>query len=317
MNIQINKHIPVMINQAIEFLPHKDNLNVIDATFGGGGYSKHLLMHKNINNLIAIDRDPLAKIFANKLKNKTNFKFIEGQFSKIDQLVSKQMNKKNFKGFDAIFFDLGMSSNQIEDNKRGFSFQIDGPLDMRMSGKGFSAYDLINNFSEVEIANILFKYGQEKYSRSIAKKIVENRKTKNIHTTEDLIKIIKNTIRLKSKKHPATKVFQALRIYINNELQEISDALKKSEKLLLPGGRIIVVSFHSLEDKLVKEYFNHKSGKKWRSSRHNPEPSDTGQITLKIITKKAIKPDNIEIASNPRCRSARLRVAEKIMDYSL
>ena len=317
MNTQTNKHIPVMINQAVNFLPQKENLNIIDATFGGGGYSKLLLMNKNINNLIAIDRDPLAKIYAKKLENKTNFKFIEGQFSKIDQLVSEQMNKKNFKGFDAIFFDLGMSSNQIEDKKRGFSFQINSPLDMRMSGKGFSAYDLINNFSEIEIANIFFKYGQEKYSKSIAKKIVENRKKNNIQTTEDLIKIIKNSIKLKTKKHPATKVFQALRIYVNNELHEISEALNKSEKLLIPGGRIIVVSFHSLEDKLVKEYFNHKSGKKWRSSRHNPELSDTGQITLKIITKKAIKPDNIEIASNPRCRSARLRVAEKIMESSL
>jgi len=315
MNIDTNKHIPVLMKKAIEYLPNKKNLNVIDATFGGGGYSKSILKNFKIDNLIAIDRDPSVKKFAKKIKNK-KFILFEGQFSNIDQIILKYMNKKNIKGFDAIFFDLGLSSNQIEDKNRGFSFNLNGPLDMRMNKKGLSAYELINNFSETKIANILFKYGEERSSKSIAKKIIQKRKIKFIETTEELANIVKSTKSFfshkKNKKNPATKTFQALRIFINNELEEIKESLIKSEKLLIPGGRIIIVSFHSLEDRLVKEFFNHKSGKKWRSSRHYPEPSNTGKITLKIITKKAIKPDDSEITTNNRSRSAKLRVAEKI-----
>ena len=314
-NLSSNKHVPVLLNQSIKFLPKKNNLNVIDATFGGGGYSKLILKQNNVNHLLAIDRDPDVLSFFN-LKNNKNFKLIEGKFSQIDLLVKNYMKKNNLKGFDAIFFDLGLSTNQLNDNKRGFSFDINGPLDMRMDKKGLSAYDLVNTFNEKDIADIIFKYGDEKFARKIAKNIVKERKDKLIRNTYELALIIKKSVKIsrknKFKKNPATKTFQALRIYVNDELNEIEIALKKSEKLLLPGGRIIVVSFHSLEDRLVKEFFNHKSGKKWRSSRHYPEPSNTGRITLKIITKKAIKPDDSEITTNNRSRSAKLRVAEKV-----
>ena len=313
---ELNKHIPVLVNQAIEFLPKKNHLNVIDATFGGGGYSKLILKKTNVNYLIAIDRDPMASKFKNIFNNKKNFKLLEGKFSQIDSLVLDHMKKNKLIGFDAIFFDLGLSTNQLDDYERGFSFNIDAPLDMRMDKQGFSAYDLINTFNEKELAKIIFKYGEERFAKVIAKKIVHERKTKSIETTSELALIIKKSIKKPSKKklikNPATKTFQALRIFINNELEEIKEALKISEKLLLPGGRIIIVSFHSLEDRLVKEFFNHKSGKKWRSSRHYPEPANTGPITLKIITKKAIRPDINEITTNPRSRSARLRVAEKL-----
>jgi len=316
MNINLNSHNPVLAEKALAYLPKKNNLNIIDATFGGGGYSKLILKKDNINNLIAIDRDPSVREYSKNIENKNNFILLEGQFSKIDLLVSDYMKEKKIDGFDAIFFDLGISFNQIQDSKRGFSFNLDGPLDMRMEKKGFSAYDLINKFSEEKLADIIFKYGEERFAKSIAKKIVEKRNFKSIESTEELSTIIKNTVGVLSKKrlkkNPSTKTFQSLRIFVNNELEEIKEALTKSEKLLVPGGRIIVVSFHSLEDRLVKEFFNHKSGKKWRSSRHNPEPSETGKITLKIITKKAIKPDDNEVSTNPRSRSAKLRVAEKL-----
>ena len=315
--ITSNLHIPVLANQAIKYLPNKNHLNVIDATYGGGGYSELIFKNSNINHLIAIDRDPQVNKFASKLANKKNFKLLFGKFSQIDLLVLDYMKKNKINGFDAIFFDLGMSSNQLDNYKRGFSFNIDGPLDMRMDNNGLSAYELVNTFNENDIANIIYKYGEEKFAKSIAKNIARQRKTKSIETTLELALIIKKSIKIhpkkKIRKNPATKTFQALRIYINNELEEIQEALRKTEKLLLPGGRIIIVSFNSLEDRLVKEFFNHNSGKKWRSSRHYPELADIGPITLKIITKKAIRPDFNEITTNPRSRSARLRVAEKLL----
>ena len=320
MNNTLNLHIPVLANQAIKYLPNKNNLKVIDATYGGGGYSKLIFKNSNIRHLIAIDRDPHVIKFTGKLINKKNFKLIFGKFSQIDLLVSDYMKKNKIIGFDAVFFDLGMSSNQLDNYKRGFSFDIDGPLDMRMNNKGLSAYDLVNTFNENDIANIIYKYGEEKFAKLIAKNIAKQRKTKSIQTTFELALIVKKSIKIhpkkKIRKNPATKTFQALRIYINNELEEIQEALRKTEKLLLPGGRIIIVSFNSLEDRLVKEFFNHNSGKKWRSSRHYPELADIGPITLKIITKKAIRPDFNEITTNPRSRSAKLRVAEKLRPKS-
>ena len=316
-----NMHKPVLINEAINYLPNKENLSVIDATFGGGSYSKIIFESDNVINLIAIDRDPLATKFSKKIKKtkNKNFKLCRGNFSEIDYLVKDFMKENKLSGFDAIFFDLGISSNQINNSDRGFSFKFNGPLDMRMDNMGLSASDLLNTYEEKEIANIIFKYGEEKFARRIAKNIIKFREKKEIETTYELVDIIKKSIKIpkkiKLKKNIATKTFQALRIYVNNELEEISIALKKSEKLLLPGGRIIIVSFHSLEDKLVKDFLYHNSGKSWRSSRHYPELSDTGPKTLKIITKKAIRPLESEITTNPRSRSAKLRVAEKIIKH--
>ena len=310
MNTQTNKHIPVMINQAVNFLPQKENLNIIDATFGGGGYSKLLLMNKNINNLIAIDRDPLAKIYAKKLENKTNFKFIEGQFSKIDQLVSEQMNKKNFKGFDAIFFDLGMSSNQIEDKKRGFSFQINSPLDMRMSQSGLTAEEFLNKSEKKNLTEALKNFGEERKASKIASAIIKNRPLKS---TKDFAKIIYSVLGSpkKSETNPATRSFQAIRIAINDELNEIEKGLSSSLKLLKPGGRIIAVSFHSLEDRIVKNIFSSNSYSNNNVNRHLPETKDNHPIYLKSITKKPIIPNEEEFFQNPRSRSAKLRAAER------
>ena len=307
-----NKHIPVMIEEVKSYIPVNKELNIIDATFGGGGYSKIFLENFKIGKLIAIDRDPLSNFFAKKLSQKyNNFKLINGCFGEIDKLIEKE-NLNNKTQFDLIIFDLGLSTNQLEDPKRGFSFLTNSPLNMGMGNNKKTVLDVINNYSENELADILYKFGEEKFSRKIAKKIINARKIKDIENTKELSLLIKKSYKNKSKIDPATRTFQALRIYVNDELNELSKALEKSLNLLKVKGKIIIVSFHSLEDRLVKDFFNHNSGKRWRSSRHYPELADDGPITLKLITKKPIRPSDLETNINPRSRSARLRVAEKI-----
>ena len=192
----------------------------------------------------------------------------------------------------------------------------EGPLDMDMGGSKIRASDIINNFSERKLADIFFELGEEKYSKRIARNIVKYRKIKLINNTKKLSELIKESIPKtnfkKIKINPATKTFQALRIYVNDELNELKTALSKSSQLLNKAGKLIVVSFQSLEDRIVKEFFNHNSGKRWRSSRHYPELADMGPITFKLITKKPIRPQEWEIQKNPRSRSAKLRVAQKI-----
>jgi len=192
----------------------------------------------------------------------------------------------------------------------------EGPLDMDMGGSKVRASEVINNFSERKLADIFFELGEEKYAKRIARNIVKQRKIKLINNTKKLSELIKESIpKTNSKKikiNPATKTFQALRIYVNDELNELKKALSKSSKLLNKEGKLIVVSFQSLEDRIVKDFFNHNSGKRWRSSRHYPELADMGPITFKLITKKPIRPQEWEIQKNPRSRSAKLRVAQKI-----
>ena len=310
-----NLHNSVMINEIISFLPLKKSINVIDATFGGGGYSKTILEKFNVNQFLAIDRDPISKIFAKEIKSKfSNFILINDKFSKIEEIVNNTKFKD--KKFDIILFDIGTSSNQIDNAQRGFSFNKSGPLDMRMGASDKNAYDIINNYEEKNLADIIYQYGEERYSRVIAKEIVKKRKIKFISDTIELSNIIKKCLpkknQLKNKIHPATKTFQAIRIYVNDELNELKTSLEKTLKILNKDGLILVVSFQSLEDRIVKDFFNHKSGKRWRSSRHLPDLADLGPTTLKIITKKPLRPKDFEINDNPRSRSAKLRVAQKI-----
>ena len=305
-----------MLKEVVSYIPSNKKINVIDATFGGGGYSKEILENLNVEKLIAIDRDPITKIFGEELHNNfANFSLVNGCFSQIDKLILEKNNFKEIK-FDTIIFDLGVSSNQIDNPQRGFSFMNNGPLDMGMGTNIKKVSDVVNNYSEIDLANIIYKYGDERFSRRIAKNIVKARKTKLIETTKELTNLIKDSFNQKqiskSKINPATKTFQALRIYINDELNEISTALSKCINMLNSKGRIIIVSFQSLEDRIVKDFFNHNSGKRWRSSRHYPELADEGPITLSLITKKPIRPSEMEITYNPRSRSAKLRVGEKI-----
>ena len=309
-----NNHVPVMLKEVLSFIPKDKKINLIDATFGGGGYSKAILKNFNVKNLIAIDRDPISKIFFEELKKDfDNIELFNQKFSKLDELLkdSEQFIEK----YDVIIFDLGVSSNQIDNPERGFSFQQDGPLDMKMGSSNLNAFEVINSFDEKKLADIFYEFGEEKYSRRIAKNIVINRTKKPIENTLELSEIIKKSVPIKQnfkKTHPATKTFQALRIFINDELNEIKIALEKSENLLAKNGLLIIVSFQSLEDRIVKDFFNHKSGKRWRSSRHLPDLADLGPTTLKIITKKPLRPKDFEINDNPRSRSAKLRVAQKI-----
>ena len=304
-----------MINEITSFLPLTKSINVIDATFGGGGYSKTILEKFNVNQLLAIDRDPISKIFAKEIESKfSNFTLINDKFSKIEEIVNNTKLKE--KKFDIILFDIGTSSNQIDNAQRGFSFNKSGPLDMRMGSSDKNAYDIINKYEEKNLADIIYQYGEERYSRVIAKEIVKNRKIKFISDTIELSNIIKKCLpkknQLKNKIHPATKTFQAIRIYVNDELNELKTSLEKTLKILNKDGLILVVSFQSLEDRIVKDFFNHNSGKRWRSSRHYPELPDKLATQLKIITKKPILPSASEILENPRSRSAKLRVAQKI-----
>ena len=304
-----------MIKEITSFLPLTKSINIIDATFGGGGYSKTILEKFNVNQLLAIDRDPISKIFAKEIDSKfPNFTLINDKFSKIEEIVNNTKFKD--KKFDIILFDIGTSSNQIDNAQRGFSFNKSGPLDMRMGASDKNAYDIINNYEEKNLADIIYQYGEERYSRVIAKEIVKNRKIKFISDTIELSNIIKKCLpkknQLKNKIHPATKTFQAIRIYVNDELNELKTSLDKTLKILNKDGLILVVSFQSLEDRIVKDFFNHNSGKRWRSSRHYPELPDKLATQLKIITKKPILPSASEILENPRSRSAKLRVAQKI-----
>ena len=309
-----NNHVPVMLTEVLSFIPKDKKINIIDATFGGGGYSRAILKNFNVKNLIAIDRDPISKIFFEELKKDfDNIELFNQKFSKLDELLKD--SEKLIEKYDVIIFDLGVSSNQIDNPERGFSFQKDGTLDMKMGSSNLNAFEVINSFDEKKLADIFYEFGEEKYSRRIAKNIVINRTKKPIENTLELSEIIKKSVPIKQnfkKTHPATKTFQALRIFINDELNEIKIALEKSENLLAKNGLLIIVSFQSLEDRIVKDFFNHKSGKRWRSSRHLPDLADLGPTTLKIITKKPLRPKDFEINDNPRSRSAKLRVAQKI-----
>ena len=311
-----NKHIPVMLEEVKSFIPNRKNINVIDATFGSGGYSSSIIKEFKVNQLIAIDRDPISEIFAKELKNKyINFKLVNDKFSNIDRII-KEVNSRD-KKYDVIIFDLGVSSNQLDNANRGFSFQKEGPLDMNMGTSSTKAYEVVNLYEEKKLADIIFKLGEEKFSRRIAKNIVISRKVKLISSTSELAKIVSDSIpfsKIKNKRiHPATKTFQALRIYVNDEINELRTSLKKTINILNKDGLLIIVSFQSLEDRIVKDFFNHHSGKRWRSSRHYPELVDSGSITFKIITKKPLRPSDTEINLNPRSRSAKLRVAQKII----
>ena len=309
-----NNHIPVMLDEVKSFIPHNRELNLIDATFGGGGYSKAILEEFKIKHLVAIDRDPISRLFFKELqKDYKNIELFNEKFSKIDELIKTSKYKEE--KFDVIIFDIGLSSNQIDNSERGFSFQKEGPLDMKMGSSNLNAFEVINSFEEQKLADIIFNLGEERFSRRIAKNIIKSRNNKSIDNTIELSDIIKKSIPFSntSKKiHPATKTFQALRVYVNDELNELKKALEKSERLLAAKGFLIIVSFQSLEDRIVKDFFNHKSGKRWRSSRHLPDLDDLGPITLKIITKKPLRPNDVEINNNPRSRSAKLRVAQKI-----
>ncbi|WP_343128755.1 16S rRNA (cytosine(1402)-N(4))-methyltransferase RsmH [Buchnera aphidicola (Kurisakia onigurumii)] len=305
-------HISVLSTESIKQLKIKKNGIYIDATFGYGGHSNLILKKLNqYGKLFSIDKDPESIKFSKKIKD-PKFNIIHDNFSNIYKLSIKYNIEKKI---DGILLDLGISTPQINTPERGFSFKIDGPLDMRMNPNyGISAADWIANATENELSSVIKNFGEERFHKKIAYHIFQRKKIKPIRRTIELSEIITKIIsHKKRKKHPATKTFQAIRIYINKELEEIKKVLKNSLKILKKGGRLVVISFHSLEDRIVKKFMN-KYGKKPSIPRGLPitehQIDKFKKIKLKII--KKIKPTTIEILKNPKSRSAILRVAEKI-----
>lgn len=286
----------------------KDGGVYVDGTFGAGGYSAAILDAADCV-VVAIDRDPDAADRAAALQEKYGDRlvFLSGCFGDVDDLLADA----GIGAVDGFVLDLGVSSFQIDQPERGFSFRFDGPLDMRMGGGGQTAADLVNTCEEQELANIIYLYGDERRSRQIAKRIVEVRAEKPFETTNELADLVREVVPKshKDKIDPATRTFQALRIAVNDELGELERALVAAEKILKPGGRLVVVSFHSLEDGMVKKVLREKSGSVARGSRYLPEQAPADDVVFDLPQKKAIKPSDKETAENARSRSARLRWA--------
>lgn len=289
-----NSHISVLRHAVCDALSPQHAGQFLDATFGAGGHTS-MLLEEGADHIHAIDQDPTVQPFADRLKDKfpNRFSFYQGNFSALTTLLPDTL-KNNLQG---ALFDLGVSSMQLDQTERGFSFMKDGPLDMRMSAKGRSAQDVIQQLSEEDLAAIFYYYGEERRSRAIAKAICAQRRKTPFSTTTQLANLISQTLGgRQGKTHPATKAFQGLRIYVNQELDVIEPALTQALSFLKPAGRIAVITFHSLEDRLVKRLFK--------------QLEKEGQVA--IITKKPIAASTEESKENPRSRSAKLRVAEKV-----
>ena len=307
--INTTAHIPVLLEETINALSIKNEEFYIDATFGLGGYSRAILEKKNCT-VLGVDRDPEATPVAESIKIEFNnrFYFQNAKFSQIEKLLEPLKVKK----VAGIVFDLGVSSPKKKKKHRGFSFKLNGPLDMRMSKEGPTAEEFINKVEENTLANIIFELGDEVFSRRIAKNIICERSINSITRTGQLASIIRKSIpNYKHKIDPATKTFQAIRIYLNDEISELEKGLIAAEKILQPNGILAVVSFHSIEDRIIKNFFLKCSQNK-NLSRHIPDvPSK--HHSLKILTKKPILPSASEIKYNKRSRSAKLRVAERTL----
>ncbi|MBO4520156.1 MAG: 16S rRNA (cytosine(1402)-N(4))-methyltransferase RsmH [Alphaproteobacteria bacterium] len=302
-------HIPVLLKEVMEQISPKDGGIYVDGTFGAGGYSRAALQAADCK-VYAIDRDPDAIANGQALVEEFDgrLKLLHGTFGKMKELL----NDEEIEHVDGVMLDIGVSSMQIDQAERGFSFQKDGALDMRMSQNGLSAADVVNKYGEKELADIIYLYGEERYSRRIAAAIVSRRRERAFSTTLDLADVIRSVVpHKKDDIDPATRTFQALRIYVNDELEQLRSGLSGAEALLNHGGRMAVVSFHSLEDRIVKTFISEKSGKTARPSRYLPDVQET-VATLKPLTKKPIVPSSQECLENPRARSARLRSAERL-----
>lgn len=299
----LDYHIPVMLNEVLEYLNPKDDEIFVDCTFGAGGYARKILEKANCK-LIGIDRDESVKIFADDVKTKfgDRFEFYNDKYSNIEKILD---NRK----VDGIVLDVGVSSMQVDNCDRGFSFQKNSRLDMRMGNNSISAYEIINNTPEEELANIIYNYGDEVKSRHIAKKIIELRKIKPIETTFELADIVRSFYTGKRGKiDPATKTFQAIRIAVNDELNELRKILEISKKVLNKNGRLVVVCFHSLEDKIVKDFVKQETNKGKKNDKYSKNIINTD---FELLTKKAITPNNREVQNNIRSRSAKLRALKK------
>ena len=298
-------HKSVLFDEAIKALDLNENKIIVDGTAGGGGHSGEIA--KRAKRVISIDQDPDAITVLNeRLGDKENVTIVHDNYSNIKNIISNL----NIEKIDGLLLDLGVSSFQLDTAERGFSFHKDAPLDMRMSKSGLSAYDVVNNYDERQLADIIYRYGEEKFSRRIAANIVKSREKKPIETTFELVDIIKASMpqRAMRDSHPARKTFQAIRIEVNAELDVLKSTLEDAFDILAPGGRIAIITFHSLEDRIVKEQFA-----KWCQGCTCPKefPVCVCGKKPKGKTFKSISPSKEELEENPRARSSRLRIFEK------
>lgn len=300
-------HESILLDEVVRFLEPGEDRLIVDGTLGGGGHTEALLQQGA--TVKGIDRDPDARIYAQERLARfgDRFEAIDGCFGDLPDLVEKG----GWGGLDGILLDLGVSSHQLDVGERGFSFRFDGPLDMRMANEGRTAADLVNTWSEADLRQLFWDLGEEKSSRKITAWIVAEREKALFETTLQLADGIEKLLGRRGRTHPATKVFQALRMEVNDELGELRRFLAVAPDLLKPGGRLAIISFHSLEDRLVKTAFRDGSQveidrPEWPAARPNPD------LCYRLLTRKGIAPGKIEIQKNPRARSSRLRVVEKI-----
>ncbi len=298
-------HIPVLLDEVVDALAIVPGERHVDATFGAGGYTKAIL--ERGAEVAAFDRDPRAIEGGQTLASQSGGRLtlIEAPFSAMEG----ELTRRGFVPVDGVTMDIGVSSMQLDQAERGFSFQADGPLDMRMSGEGMTAAEWLNTADEEAIADVLFRFGEEPRSRRVARAIVSARPLKR---TSELANVVKKALghRPHDKKDPATRTFQAVRIFINRELDELADGLAAAERVLKPGGRLAVVTFHSLEDRLVKRFFRERSGSEPAGSRHRPAVAAQAAPSFELPG-RAVRAGETEINNNPRSRSATLRVARR------
>ncbi len=296
-------HVPVLLRPLLKAVAPVSGV-WLDGTFGAGGYTRALLA-AGADKVIAVDRDPLAFTMAQDWAGNygNRIEMVQGTFSRLDEYGT---------GLDGVVLDLGVSSMQLDQAERGFSFMRDGPLDMRMGEGGPSAADLVNAADEADLADIIFQYGEERASRRIAKAIVKSRAQQPITSTIALSRIVESCLprQKPGQSHPATRTFQALRIAVNDEYGELFAGLGAAERALRPGGALAVVTFHSVEDRMVKRFLLARSGGAARANRYAPE-TEAETPAFKVLTRKAIVPDADELAENPRARSAKLRAARR------
>ena len=307
------EHLPVMYAEALQQLAIKKDGIYLDCTFGRGGHSQGILnLLGPTGQLLAFDRDSDAinSDYAQAMLADDRFKLKHSCFSQLENIVeSAGLAGK----IDGILLDLGVSSPQLDNPERGFSFLRDGPLDMRMDGStGVSAEQWLSSVDEKDLVKVLFEYGEEKFARRIARAIVEQRVQAPITTTRQLALLIEDAVSVREKhKHPATRTFQAIRIEINGELEELKVVLEQSARVLMPEGRLVVISFHSLEDRIVKRFIRNESGAKYNPGKLPIKEVDIAKGILKKVS-KALKADAQEVRQNPRARSAVMRVAERV-----
>jgi 16S rRNA (cytosine1402-N4)-methyltransferase len=306
-NSNIPVHIPVLGREAVALLKPRDGGIYVDATFGAGGYSRAILDTAG-TRVIGIDRDRTAIAGGFDLVDRSGGRLtlVEDRFSNLAAICTAQ----GVAAVDGVVMDVGVSSMQLDEAERGFSFRLGGPLDMRMGHDGPTAADVIARASEADLANIIYIFGEERHSRGVARAIVAARKQAPITTTRALADIVSKVVRSKPGEiHPATRTFQGLRIFVNQELDELHLALSAAERILKPGGRLVVVSFHSLEDRIVKNFLVERA-KAGGGSRHLPVIAQAAP-SFQILTKRPVTPGDDEVSANPRARSAKLRAAER------